>query len=380
MQEGKMIKQLEDSIDSFLDILEKIVRLESPTFGEKEALIACSDFIVNLFESIGGLTTVIEQEHVGPIIKVEIGNGAKSIMLLGHYDTVYQEGMLAKEMPFKIEGNKVYGPGVLDMKGGIVSIFFAVKTLMELDLISDKKIVILFSSDEESGSEYSKDVIVEEALDCKAVLVLEPAPANKDASYVKSGRYGRATYKIIAHGKAAHSGNNPGDGISSLVEISKQVLSLEEMNRKYLGMSAAPIYVSGGDPSKSMVPDEAQLVVDMRFQTIEVANTISDIMKNLTPFDDGITLEVIGGMDKPVFEANEYLVETIRKVGDEFGLIMHPEVVGGGSDGNFTSGAGIPTLDGLGLTGNYLHNQREHIYVDEIPLRIAMLARLIQTL
>ncbi len=364
-------------LQELLDLFREFVQLESPSHEDKEASDRCSSFLGKIFGELGFTIERIHQETCGDHIYGEMGNGEKSTLLVGHYDTVFPIGTI-ETMPFKVENGHAYGPGTLDMKGGIIMAYFAIKALKDLNMLPDKKIGIFFNGDEESGSFYSSDLIVEKGRQYGSVLVVEPGVNQLDA--VKTGRYGRGTYEVIAHGIAAHSGSNSHLAVSPITEIAKQILQMEEWNKEISEVTFAPTNLKAGIPGTCMVPETASFVMDVRFKTKELSQETHNKIMNLKPFDPQITLEIKGKIDKPVMEGDALLFEKMKEIAKGYGMDLKGVTIGGGSDGNFTAAAGIPTLDGLGTTGEFLHNSKEYVHIDHIPCRTAMLAELIMGL
>jgi glutamate carboxypeptidase len=234
------------------------------------------------------------------------------------------------------------------------------------------------SGDEETGSTESRDVIVEEAKKAKAVLCLEPAPAGKDRGKLKTERLGRSVYKFEIYGKSAHAGNNPQEGVSPIKEIGRLIGMISELENEFEGVTANAVSVKSGTDSIAMIPGYGEMFADIRFDRKETAEEIHKRIMGLKPFDERIRLKVIGGVEKPLMAYNDRLFSLACSIGDELGVEIKRTRVGGGSDGNFTSGAGTPTLDGMGLTGEALHNENERIYIDDIPFRVALLTRMLQ--
>lgn len=362
---------------SFLNMIQKFVELESPTHEDKKTSDKCADFLEQTFGEIGFQFERIKQEACGDHLYGEIGKGQKGTLIVGHYDTVYPIGTL-ETMPFKVEEKKAYGPGILDMKSGIVMTYFAIKILKELGMMPKKRTGVFFNSDEESGSFNSKEYILKKAEQFENVLVVEPGI--NDINSVKTGRFGRGTYTITAYGRAAHSGSNPHLAINPLLELAHQLIKFDGYNDKFDGVTFTPTMIKGGILGTCMVPESAYFSMDVRYESNEKANIMhKQIMKQNTLIP-GVRLEIDGKIDKPAMLADTNLYHKAVDLGKLYGLEIKGVTVGGGSDGNFTSSAGIPTLDGLGATGEFLHNPLEYIHIDHVPYRTALLANLIQVL
>jgi glutamate carboxypeptidase len=365
---------LQESKEDFLGHLKAFVECESPSHGDKAASDRCGGFLKDIFEEVGFQIETLPQKGCGDHLYGELGAGAKSSLIIGHYDTVYPVGTL-KTMPFKVEGDKAFGPGVLDMKGGIVMALYAIKALLRCGLLQGRQIGIFFNSDEESGSFNSSSLIVEKARQYRNVLVMEPGINELDA--VKIRRFGRGTYTVTAHGKAAHSGSNAHLAISPLTELARQLLYIEMWGVNADNATFAPTIIDGGIQGVCMIPETARFTMDVRYQDNDAIEELHRKIMGLKPLSPGIRLEVQGAIDKPVMVADPTLFEHLARIGESYGVKLKGVTIGGGSDGNFTSAAGIPTLDGLGATGEFLHNPAEYIHLGHIPLRTAMLAALL---
>lgn len=377
MIKDEMLTYLMSHQEDYVSMLKDFVELESPSHEDKAVSDKCSRFIEKAFEGLGFKIERIPQDECGDHIYGELGDGEKSTIIVGHYDTVFPLGTLEK-MPFKVLNGKAYGPGVLDMKGGIIMAYFAIKALLELGVMPKKKIGIFFNGDEESGSFTSSDKIIKKSRDYKSVLVMEPGI--NDINSIKMARYGRGTYDVIAHGKAAHSGSNSHLAVSPLLELARQLLFIEKWSSETEGATFTPTYINGGIPGTCMVPESAYFTMDVRYLTQDLADDIHKQIMDIKPIGQGIKIDVRGKIDKPVMIGDENLFRLASAIGHKYGLDLKGVTIGGGSDGNFTAAAGIPTLDGLGTTGEFLHNADEYIHLDHVPYRTAVVASLLHQL
>lgn len=377
--EGLRFKEYaEENLNEFVEKLIEFVGIESPSCGGKQDLRLGEEYVYTLFSSLGCKMSVIKNKRAGDIIRAEMGRGKDQILLIGHYDTVFPKGSIKKGMDVKVEDGMLYGPGALDMKGGIMIMYFAIKALKDLGCMPEKRIVALLNGDEETGSSYSRDAIMDEAAKSKAVICLEPAPAGNDPGRLKTERLGRGVYKIMVHGKSAHAGNNPHEGISPILEIGRLIEMINGIEREYKGITATIVYIKSGAGNIAMIPDYGEMLVDIRFNDEGEMKRVHEKMIDLKPFNEGIRLEVIGEVEKPLMIHNNQLFQLACTIGNELGVEIKRTRVGGGSDGNFTSGIGIPTIDGMGMTGEAIHNVNERVYIENIPFRVALLARMIQ--
>ncbi len=381
MSDAERILDLaKEMTEEFLNVLHEAVELESPSLENKEASDKCCAFFQKLFRDGGFQVEVLPQTMVGDHILAEYGQGEERLMMVGHYDTVFPIGTIQKA-PWKIENKEAYGLGAMDMKGGLLEGYFAVRILKELNLLPQKKIVFFINADEESGSYYSSKLIVEQAKKCKSVMVLEPGRGR--LGEIKTARYGRGVYKIIAHGKSTHSGNSPREAISPIMELLHQIEIVTKWNDFDKGITVTPTCIFSGVEGTAMTPDDGWFSIDVRTSTAAYSKELDEKIFGLEPYIDGIRLEIQGGIEKPPFdfnEGNQALFHHADILARELGFSLEGATMGGGSDGNFTSDAGIPTIDGMGMTGAGIHNVSEHIHIDDIPYHIALLARMLQTL
>ncbi len=353
--------------------LERLAGAESPSH-DKRAVDACGEHVQALFaDYLGVKAEVFPQTEYGNHLTFEIGSGAKKTLIIGHFDTVWDIGRLT----LRKEDGKLYGPGVLDMKGGLVQAIWAVRALKELNLLTGRQIRFFCNADEELGSPSSRPLIEQIAPNYQTVLVPEPATANTGA--LKTGRKGTGRFYVHIKGRAAHAGNNPEDGISAIQEMSHQIQHLHSLNAPENG-TTVNVGVACGGSKINVVAEEANLSIDVRVTRLDEADRIHKAIYGSTPVMDGIQITVSGGMIRPPMERSEAtgkLMEKAKEAAGALGFEIGEASVGGGSDGNFTAALGIPTLDGLGATGAGPHAEYEHIIIDDLVKRSALLAELI---
>ncbi|MGZ0879400.1 M20 family metallopeptidase (plasmid) [Priestia megaterium] len=365
---------LQDHEQDMLDDLIEFVKKESPSCN-KELVDECGTYLTHLFQCRLDIEhyEAIKETKVGNHMKFTIGKGEQQILIIGHFDTVWEKGRLK----LKKEGNKLFGPGILDMKGGIIQSLWAIKAIQELELPLNKKIVFLCNSDEEIGSIASKEYIEEEAKKSEAVLVAEPAVAGSGA--LKTSRKGAGIFKLKIWGRAAHAGNHHEDGVNAIEELAKQVILLQKLTNYQKGTTVNVGTITGGSGT-NVVPEYAEADIDLRVSTEEEAERVTDIILNLKPLSKGIKLEVTGGMNRPPMvktEQTQELFECAQAIASELDIELEEAAVGGGSDGNFTAAIGIPTLDGLGACGKGIHAAHEHIQIDKLAERSSLFANLL---
>jgi glutamate carboxypeptidase len=351
-------------------LLEEMVSMESPSY-DKELTDRFVRFLAGKFQEIGGDVDIVQAAKVGNHLRVKFSDASTHrVLLLGHTDTVWTAGEVAKR-PFKIENGRATGPGVFDMKAGILLMWMAMRALKA------RPVTILLNSDEEIGSSSSRSLIESEASQCRAVLVLEPS---LPGGALKTARKGVGRFTVKAIGRAAHAGVDPGKGVNAVEEISRQILKLQQMTDSTRKTTVTVGIVQGGT-RPNVVPAEAAAEVDVRIASIEEAGRIAAMIKALSPELPGARLEIRGGINRPPMERNtetDHLFRAAREIAAEFGLDLKEGSTGGASDGNFTSAIGIPTLDGLGAVGGGAHAIDEWIEIDSLPQRATLLAGLIR--
>ncbi len=362
-------------------LLGRLVRAESPSF-DKSAVDRCGRIVAAGWRRRGAMVTRLRQRERGDHLRIEWNpqrNQAKGqILLLGHLDTVYGLGTLAR-MPFRLSRGRAYGPGAFDMKGGLVIALYAVDALTTAGLMPQKRIVFLWTSDEEIGSGTSRSLIEREARRSDAVLVLEPA-LGLDGR-VKTGRKGVGEIEIVATGRAAHAGLNPEDGVNAIEEIALQIARISRWNQPRRGITVSAGTIEGGTRT-NVIPATARVAVDVRAARAADMRALEQKFRALRPILRGTKLQIRGGFNRPPMErkAAAALYAKARALAREMGLTLGEASVGGGSDGNFTAALGIPTLDGLGAVGEGAHSAGENILVRALPERAALLGALLATI
>lgn len=304
---------------------------------------------------------------------------AGQILGLGHSDTVWPLGTLS-HMPFRRAAGRLWGPGVYDMKAGLAFFLFAARALRDLDLPVARKVVLLVVSDEEVGSETSRHITEAEALYSDAVLVLEPGTGL--TGKLKTARKGVGDYRISVEGKAAHAGVDFENGASAILELARQIDRVAAFTNLRRGVTVNPGVVSGGTRT-NVIAAEAHVEVDVRVVKQKDAGPLDRKFHALKPFDKRCKLFVTGGLNRPPMERTPEIAALFRRarqLAKTLGVDLEESSTGGGSDGNFTAGLGIPTLDGLGGVGEGAHAPNESILVDRIADRTALLACLLQAL
>lgn len=359
--------------------LEELVNLESPS-DRKDLLDTFSETLASKFKALGAKTTVIPQAKAGNHLKVEFGEGDSQVLLLCHFDTVFSAGTTATR-PYRFDptSGKATGPGVLDMKAGIIASLWAMKAFKALKIQPKVKVVILFNSDEEVGSITSRAPIEAEAKQSKTVFVLEPGTGPKGA--YKIWRKGTGGFTVKITGKASHAGSNPEEGISAIDELSYVIQKIHAFNNPITGTTLNVGVVSGGTRG-NVVAEEAYAKVDIRVMTLAEGEKVVPQILAIQPVGKA-KVEITGGLNRPPMEKNPKAVALYEKANafaQEVGFSYEPSGTGGGSDGNFTAALGVTTLDGMGGVGHGAHSSDEYLFVNQLPVRTAILAELIRTL
>lgn len=368
--------------DDFLEVLGRLVDLESHTYGERDVKDRCAAYLKRLFEGAGATMREIDKGEVGTHLVGSVGSGPRKILLVGHYDTVFPTGT-TKDRPFTVRDGRAYGPGVFDMKGGLASYWMAITALRDLGIFpDDRSVELFFNCDEEAGSGTSRAIVEEMARDCAACLVAEPGHSGE--GYATIERFGRSVVKITANGVAGHAGNRPDYSANPLLELAAVMQHLEAKSDKSRGIWYSPVSLHAGDAGPTaMTPETAYAWFDIRYADESLGREVDEELRALRPSSESVSFEITGGVEKPPFgptEANARVRERAKEIVEEMGHTFAPKRLGGGSDGNFTSAVGCGTLDGLGLNGAFLHNPKEYIEIDTIPSRVALVAELIRTL
>lgn len=360
-----------------LDLITSLVAIESPT-DDKAAVDACGRALEEVITSAGGVVTRVVNADAGDHLLARFGSGARQVLLVGHIDTVWPIGQL-QMMPIRRDGGRLHGPGVLDMKAGVALGLLATQAVLAECPSGDAAIAMLWTSDEETGSATSRALIEAEARRSEAVLVLEPALSG---GALKTSRKGIGQYQIAAHGVSAHAGVDPAKGVNAIREIAAQVLALDALRDLERGVSVNAGVIAGGT-RPNVVPHHAAVTVDIRAGTLADADRLDHAMRGIAAITPGARIEVTGGFNRPPMERSAGVVrlfELAREVASELGMALEEGGTGGGSDGNFTAALGIPTLDGLGALGEGAHALHEHVEIDALVPRAALLAGVLHRL
>lgn len=360
-----------------LETIEALVCLESPT-TDKAAVDRCGAEVARRLAGVGGRVQRLARSGAGDHLLTEFGCGTRQVLILGHLDTVWDAGTLALR-PWRHAGGRIYGPGVFDMKAGIGVGLLAVRALAESASGIPGRVVMLLTSDEETGSATSRRAIEEEARRSAAVLVLEPA---LPGGAVKTSRKGCGEFVLRVEGVAAHAGIEPGRGANAIHELARQIAGIGAWQAPELGTTLNVGVIRGGTRT-NVIAAAAEAVIDVRVSTMAEAARVHGVLAALRPHDPRTRLTVSGGVDRPPFERTPEVADLYtraRALAADMGRELGEGGTGGGSDGNFTAALGVPTLDGLGAVGGGAHADDEHVTVEELPWRAALVAGLLRDL
>ncbi len=371
--------------DWLLDTIGALVRCESPS-TDKAAVDRCGVELHARLEAQGGRVTAIERPDRGNHLLARFdargdapaSREAAQVLILGHFDTVWPVGQLDR-MPLRRDGDRLYGPGVFDMKSGIAIAMLAARALVETRTAA-RPLAMLWTTDEEVGSGTSRATIEDEARRSAAVLVLEPS---LPGGVVKTARKGCGEFHLHVRGVAAHAGLDPSRGASAIHELAHQIVRLQQVQDLPRGISVNVGQISGGT-RPNVTAEEARAVIDVRVPTFADGVAVDAAVRALRPVNPKTALEVTGGFDRPPLERTAgvaRLYNQARAISNElFGRDLGEGGAGGGSDGNFTAALGIPTLDGLGAVGDGAHALHEHVEIGALTDRAALVAALIARL
>jgi glutamate carboxypeptidase len=305
------------------------------------------------------------------------GQDAPGVLVLSHLDTVHPLGFISR-LPFRIEGDSAFGPGIYDMKGGAYLAYHAFRQLCANGQRAPLGVTQLYVSDEEIGSPTSRALIEAEGAKAKYVMVTEPA---RDGGKIVTGRKGVGRFEVFIRGVPAHAGSKPEDGRSAIRELANVIATLEAMNDPKRGITVNVGVVKGGT-RPNVIAEEAYAEVDLRVPTLADAGDLVAKILNLKSRSEGVSVTVTGGLNRPPYEkgnAGAALFEHAKALAAEIGFDLVDTVTGGGSDGNFTAPL-TATLDGLGVDGKGAHTHYEQLYISSIEPRARLLHRLYQTL
>jgi glutamate carboxypeptidase len=371
-----LLAYAERHLESTLQVIETLVRLESPS-TDKAAVDRCGRALAQLLREAGGEVDSLARPDRGDHVRARFAGTGPAVLLLGHVDTVWPVGTLER-MPLRRDGDRLHGPGVFDMKAGIALAIAAI-TALRATGTRQPSVTMLWTTDEEIGSDTSRADIEAAARESRAVLVLEPS---LPGGALKTARKGCGDFELTVHGIAAHAGLDPGKGASAIHELAAQIAEIERLQDLPRGISVNVGIVSGGT-RPNVVAEEARATIDVRAPSRVAADAIESALRSLQPRRPGTRLTVRGGFERPPMERGPAVVELFSRaaaVASSLGRELGEGSAGGGSDGNFTAALGVPTLDGLGPVGDGAHAGHEYVEISALPWRAALLAGLIADL
>ncbi len=374
---SERLRYFEARQEQMVETIREFVTIESPS-DNKLAADRMGALLAARFETLGGRARIHRAEEFADSVQIDFPGREKlkPALLLGHFDTVYPLGTLAT-MPCHVTDGRLYGPGVLDMKSGIALMLCAIEALQTWHAGLPRPVTVFLVSDEEVGSYSSRKITEALAGESAAVLVLEPAGPR---GAVKTARKGVGEYILNVKGVAAHAGLDPGKGHSAIVELARQITKVSKFNDLGRGLSVNPGVIRGGTRT-NVIAAEATVEIDVRVKYAQQAVALDRKFRSLKPFDKHCRLSIEGGINRLPMERNAGVAALYKKaqsIAKRIGWKLEEAAVGGGSDGNFTAGMGIPTLDGMGGYGDGAHAVHEHIIISELPRRALLLAGMIE--
>ena len=366
--------------EEILDGVLRWVDVESPSH-DPDAVNQMADHVEEGLAVIGmEVERIPGRDGYGDILKARTPWGEEpGILVLSHIDTVHALGTKGGANPIRREGDKVYGPGIYDMKAGAYIAFYAMRHIIRQGKETPLPVTFMYIPEEEVGSPTSRDMIVEEAKKNKYVLVTEPA---REGGKIVTARNGRLEYEITVTGRPSHAGARHMDGRNAIKEMAHQIIKLEGLTDYERSLTCSVGTIIGGTMT-NVVPSECSVTVDIRMPDMDTANELMAVVEGLEPVDPDCLITVTGGIDRPPYDKSEgiaFLFEHAKKVAAKIGFELQDLKTGGGSDGNFTGALGIPTLDGLGADGHGAHSFNEYIYFSSLEERTKLMTGLLETL
>ncbi len=376
---SELLSYMQRHSEEMISLIRSLAEHESPTAHSAEEKAACdtlATYLEGVLTGYGAEVERVPQDVRGDHLVARWGRGDRPTLILAHYDTVWPLGTL-NSMPVRMVEDQLHGPGVYDMKGGLVLGLFAVRCLRELDRLRGP-VTFLINSDEEVGSLTSRALIEAEAQRSQAALVLEPAQPPNAA--LKTSRKGVGRFHLKVIGVPGHSGWVAEYGVSAVEEMARQVVDLYGLADHSRGTTINVGVLSGGTRA-NVIAAEAVADIDLRVTSKAEAERMTEAIHSRRPYNPGAKIEVSGGLNRPPMERTPgtvALFEAAQRVGEGLGQTVTESSSGGGSDGNFTSAIGLPTLDGLGVVGGGAHGHDEHLLVSQLPTRAALLAGILE--
>jgi glutamate carboxypeptidase len=366
---------------SVLDTLFTWIRTESPTQDRAGVNLMMDLVAAQMKDAPVAIERVSGEQGLGDALILRAGpqTDEPGILVMSHLDTVHPVGTIERDLPLRIEGDRLYGPGIYDMKGGA---YFCLEALKEVARTGSaaRPIIFLVTPDEEIGSPMTRPIIEDLGRRAACVLVTEPA---RDGGKIVTSRKGVGRFDVHVEGRPAHAGSRHQDGRNAIYEAARQILAIEAMTDYARGITTTVGMVSGGT-AVNTIPQHCQFPVDLRVETVADGEALTAAILGLRPRHPDFKVSVTGGMNRPPYERTEgtsKLFDHAKSLAADIGfdLVSSPRV-GGGSDGNFTAAIGTPTLDGLGIDGDGAHTLHEYGLISSIVPRQKLMRRLLETL
>lgn len=368
------VSYFQERADALVAALQRHVALESPS-TDKAAVDRYGALVLAELQALGAAVEVEKQARTGDHLVSRFGSGSGGLLIMCHLDTVHALGALAQN-PVRVHDGRLYGPGAIDMKGSIVQTLAALRALIEAGRLPARPVTALFTSDEEIGSESSRDLIERLGAAAELVLCMEPALLN---GALKTARKGIGGFDVVVKGRATHAGGDHENGVNAIEEAAHQILALQRLTDYDRG-TTVNVGVVGGGTRSNVVPDECRLAVDVRAVTPAEAQAACAAIAGLRPVNPKAGLTVTGGMNRPPMPRTPNIARAFdlaQSIGRQLGMDLTEGSTGGGSDANFVAPLGVAVLDGLGPLGNGAHSEREHVVIKSLPERTALLAGLL---
>lgn len=363
--------------DAAVGLITQLVDIESPSHDAGRSRLV-ADWVEREMVATGAELAIerVSVEDGDHIVVRAFPSAARPTMLLGHTDTVHPVGSV-RQNPTRIEGDRFYGCGIFDMKANVVLMLEALRFFSVNGITPMRGVTIVLSCDEEVGSFTGRPLVEREAAEAERCFVFEPSADGR----VKTGRKGTGIFTLRAHGRPAHAGLEPEKGANAIVELSRQIEQVNTIARSSEGTTVNVCTIRGGTTS-NVIPEHAECEIDVRFSSMAESARVDTAMRVLTPFDERVTLELLGGINRPPMERSGEVValfEKARGLAAGFGYELGETQVGGASDGNFVAALGVPVLDGLGIAGAGAHMLTEHILVGDIAKRATLVTLLLSS-
>ena len=375
---ANLLKYFKNHENSLVTALREMVEIESPTL-EPDSVNEMGTYVQSRLKALGARIELDKQQERGDNVIGRFGpdNGKKPVLLIGHMDTVLKAGTL-RQRPFRVDNGKAYGPGTADMKSGLVIMLAVLEAVHDLELELARPVTLIFNSDEEMQSKFSRTVIFREAKKSEYALVFE---GSDDVSTFTTQRKSSGRFTIRTYGRASHAGAALAEGVNAIEELARQVIKAQRMTDFEVGTTVNVGTISGGD-RPNIVPDYAEAHLSVRAPSVAEMERIETelVALELEAILPGAKVEVEGGFHRFPFEntpANQELFRSLQSVAAKFDLEAKGRLAGGSSDANLTSGVGTPTIDGMGAVGFGAHSIDEHIILESLPVRAAIATDLI---